>query len=474
MSIEIIYFLLGLAVGFLAAILVWLRAQFSRSALIKLQNEQTNKSQVELAELRERLRYADEVQARLLDATRQNNQMAVEISRLKTEALKSNEFFEARISDLAAVHANMKAAFQGIAHETLVNNTSMVNDSLKKNLEHFFKVSEGERAKQHHELANVVMPLKESLQAVGQKVSELEKVREGAYSGLKEQVGNLLQSQNDLQKQTHNLVRALNAPTIRGRWGEMQLRRVVELSGMSAHCDFLEQVSVRTDKETFRPDMIVTLPQNRKIVIDAKAPMEGLFESADEEGARKYDDKEMANSLRRHLLTLKKRSYFKVIGQSPEFVVMFLPGEVFLHRAMLADPDLIEFAAINEVVIATPATLIATLKAISFSFKQEAMAQNIEEARMLAQQLIDRVHKVSEHFEKLGKQLRQANECYNQTLVSLDSRVLVTARKLADLKSGDTALGLVLNDSHSLPMSEPMAEEISLGDTEGIDANDAS
>lgn len=433
---EQLYFLLGFVVGMLFALGVWLRAYATRLSLIKEQALATTKAQVEIAELRQGLLANDDKSRRLDEALRENNAFSVEVSRLKAENEKSREYLEARITDLSALQNNMKEVFANLSKEAMLSNASLMNDSFKKNLEHFFKLSEAERVQHQNDLGNLVSPLKESIAKVTDKVIELEKVREGAYSGLTEQVGNLLNSQNELQKQTYNLVRALSAPAIRGRWGEMQLRRVVELSGMSAHCDFLEQSSIRSENEIYRPDMIVTLPQNRKVIVDAKAPMEAILgQVGDASQDSKHEDKELAQALRRHLMVLKKKSYFRFLGQSPEFVVMFVPGEVFLHRALLADPDLIDFAAQNEVVIATPATLIALLKAVAFSFRQEAMAQNVEEARALSEQLIDRVNKVAEHFEKLGKHLRQATESYNQTLVSLDSRVLVTARKLAGLRS---------------------------------------
>jgi DNA recombination protein RmuC len=214
----------------------------------------------------------------------------------------------------------------------------------------------------------------------------------------------------------------------------MQLRRVVELSGLSSHCDFIEQKSLCDGDSVMRPDMIITLPKNKKIVVDAKAPMEFFLGDKSDDMDKDRAGEELASSLRRHLLQLKKKSYHSVLKESPEFVVMFLPTEAFLHGALTADPMLLDFAAQHEVIIATPITLVALLKAIAFGFRQDAIADNIEEVRKLSQQLIDRIDKVASHFEKLGKNLKQATESYNQTLSSLDSRVLVTARKLSQIK----------------------------------------
>ena len=327
------------------------------------------------------------------------------------------------------VHERMKETFGSLSKETLIQNVDLMNSSFKQSIEQLLQTSAQERIATNEHLKNVVAPLRESLLSMDKKVGDLEAIRLGAYSGLREQIDGLLKSQAILHKETGTLAKALHAPTVRGRWGEMQLRRVVELSGMSQYCDFVEQLSIKSGDELLRPDMIVTLPKNKKIVIDAKAPLE-LF---GDEGAD--SNQELVATLKRHLMVLKKKSYGKIIGESPEFTVMFLPGESFLHRALVADPMLLDFAAQNEIIIATPITLVALLKAIAFGFKQESIANNIEEVRRLAQQLIDRVHVVAGHFEKLGKNLKMATECYNQTLSSLDSRVLVTARKLSEIKS---------------------------------------
>jgi DNA recombination protein RmuC len=348
----------------------------------------------------------------------------------------------------------MKEAFSSISQDAMVKNADLINASFKQSIEHFFKASEQDRLINSDNLANIMKPLKETLLTMENKVQDLETKRQGAYAGLKEQIDSLMASQAHLQKETHHLAQALNAPTIRGRWGEMQLRRVVELSGLSAHCDFVEQKSFSDEESTIRPDMIVTLPKNKKIVIDAKAPLEvfsqekTLASLSDEQRGQ-----ELAQSLRRHLQILKKKSYYSVVGESPEFVVMFLPGEAFLHWALIADPGLLDYAAQHEVIIATPITLVALLKAIAFGFKQEAVANNIEDVRRLSQQLIDRINTVAGHFEKLGKNLKQATDAYNQTLSSLDSRVLVTARKLAEIKS--LSSGVIVDEALPFIDSEP-------------------
>lgn len=366
-----------------------------------------------------------------LDKERSEKQtLAISYAKVQAEYGHSKEYYQKRIDDLGAIQERLKETFASLSKDTLVKNIELMNASFKATMDQLQKNSNQERLSAQTHLKEVIAPLKESLLSMDKKVSHLESAREGAYSGLKEQIEGLLKSQVMLQNETHSLAKSLQAPSVRGRWGEMQLRRVVELSGLSQFCDFVEQLSVRNDDELLRPDMVVTLPRNKKIIIDAKAPLDYMAED-------EASNNELVATLKRHLLVLKKKSYAKIIGQSPEFTVMFLPNEAMLHRALATDPTLLDFAAQNEIIMATPLTLIALLKAVAFGFKQESVAQNIEEVRKLAQELIDRVNVVAGHFEKLGKSLKNATECYNQTLASLDSRVLVTARKLSEIKSFD-------------------------------------
>lgn len=445
-------FCLGFLLGIILAVAVMFLFWSKKSRLVqnqidagdrekKLLNDNVAKSYAHIATLEEKVAQSfllkDELELtkKILDDKRSEiGLLTTKIAQLSVENEKSVEFFNRRIEDLSSLQHNMKEAFASISKDALHKNADLVNNSFKQSVEHFFKIAEKDRLTSEANLAGIMQPLRDSLVAVDKKVQELETSRQGAYSGLKEQIEGMLKSQASLQKETQNLSRALYAPTIRGRWGEMQLKRVVELSGLSSYCDFVEQKNIGDGKEILRPDMIVTLPKNKKIVIDAKAPLDVFSE----ENLTMNDEQrgqDFAASLRRHLLALKKKSYYSFLGDSPEFVVMFLPSEAFIYWALIADPMLLDFAAQNEVIIATPITLVALLKAIAFGFKQEAIASNIEEVRRLSQELIDRVNKVSSHFEKLGKNLRQATESYNQTLSSLDSRVLVTARKLADIKS---------------------------------------
>lgn len=436
-----LYFFLGLAAGLIIALILAYIISSKKNRAVLLLAERTTETNL----LRENYLKAQTV----IDEARVENQdLQIKLASLRAQNASSTEFFEQRIKDLSEIQSSMKESFASISHENMLKNANILNSSLKQSMEHFFKSSEQDRKTQSISLAEIIGPLKESLSSVDKKVAELEQSRQGAYAGLKEQIEGLFSSQASLQKETQNLAQALSSPTIRGRWGEMQLRRVVEISGLSAHCDFLEQKNINDGDSSLRPDMIITLPQNKKVIIDAKAPLD---HSEDENRGQ-----ELAQSLKRHLLSLKKKSYHSVLGQSPEFVVMFLPGEAFLHWALIADPKLIDFAAQNEVIIATPLTLVALLKAVSFGFRQESIANNIEEVRHLSQQLIDRIEKVYDHFEKLGKSLKAATHSYNQTLSSLDSRVLVTARKLAQIKTVANIEELAIKPKEELLIDSPV------------------
>ncbi len=371
----------------------------------------------------------------------QNKQLLCLVTKEQTLKEQIQESLQARINELSDIKKNMKETFELISRESLLSNTNMLNTSFKQSLREFFMHNEKEREQSSKELLNIVSPLKESLLLVDKKISDLEKLRSNAHGSLTEQLNSLLSTQNCLIKETNLLKNSLTSPSIRGRWGEMQLRRVVELSGLSSYCDFLEQKTITTqDDISLRPDMIITLPQNKKIVIDAKAPLDSFLDSQrkDFDVDEQKQSLDLALSLRRHIAILKKKSYAKYLEQTPEFVILFLPGEVFLSKALQVDNSLIDFAAKNEVILATPLTLIAILKAVSFSFSQQAIAQNVEEAKKLSSELIDRIAKVAEHFERLGKSLKNAQESYNQTLVSLKSRVLVTAQKLSNIQSLNT------------------------------------
>jgi len=274
-------------------------------------------------------------------------------------------------------------------------------------------------------------PLKASLQSLDLQQRELEKRRESAYGALSKQLELMLQSDVELRRETAQLASALKTPHVRGSWGEVHLRRVVELAGLMNHCDFQEQVSLENDDRGFRPDLLVHLPGDRHIVVDAKVPLTAYLDAqAETDPSRKL--KEHATALRKHIKDLSSKEYWKRLGRSPDYVVLFLPAEAFFSAALQADPTLIELGADQNVVIATPTTLIAILRAIAFGWKQEALSQNAAEIAKAGAELYDRLAVLSEHWSKVGRQLGLSVESYNQAVASLEQRFLPSARKLKE------------------------------------------
>lgn len=338
--------------------------------------------------------------------------------------------------DRAADEARLREAFGALAGEALNRNNEAFAALAEAKLATAKSKADGDLAQRQQAIEGMVGPLRETLDRVAYQLNTVEKERAGSYQKLLEQVGTMRQTSEQLRVETAQLVTALRAPQVRGRWGEMQLRRAVEAAGMTEHIDFVEQETVAGPDGRLRPDLVVRLVGGKQVVVDSKVAFAGYLEAmeAKDEATRTARLRAHAKHLRTHIDSLADKSYYEHFAPSPEFVVCFVPADAFLDAALQQDPALLEHAFERNVVVATPSTLVALLRTIAYTWRQEALAANAAEVHQLGRELYQRLATMGGHIDKLGRSLNTAVGNYNSTVASLETRVMVSARKMIDLK----------------------------------------
>ncbi|MBS0655867.1 MAG: DNA recombination protein RmuC, partial [Verrucomicrobia bacterium] len=389
-----------------------------------------------VATLKERSQRAASLEEQLFLYEAEKNKLCSKVAELSARLEEEKRLANEKMALLVQDQEKLTAAFKAISSDAIRESQRSFFDAAKLTFEKYV----GSMQQKELAVQDIVKPLYESLQKVDGKIHELEKIRQSAYVGITEQLKSLASTQMHLQNETSKLVKALHVPSVRGKWGELQLKRVVEMAGMVAYCDFFEQQQMTNHESRIRPDLVVRLPNSRSIIVDAKTPLQAYLEAteASSEEARAQKMKEHARHLKSHLASLGEKAYWEHFQPTPEFVILFLPAESFFSAALEFDHSLIEYGVERKVLLATPTTLIALLRAVAYGWKEVTVAEHAQAICEQGKTLYDRLSTMADHFVRLKKSLSGSVEAYNKTVASFESRVLPAARRFQEMGAADS------------------------------------